>query len=234
MGLLKTLLLAVGVTGLLPTQRGPVCRSVPARSATPLMAGVLQMQKNEARVEQLRASMDTAALMFCVRSEGITANEMSELRQAFPEDVHIQVAKNSLIKIAASAEGIERFSPISGDELDINRFSNMWFFVPEDKMRESVEVWNKQSKGFARDSNEIVGGAFDGTLLDGEGVDTISKLPTKQELMQQVAVATKMQITSVARVVKEISAAQRLAKGIKEAQGQKMARAIAAMKDKLE
>merc|ERR1711934_1046463 len=104
-----------------------------------------------------------------------------------------------------------------------------WFFVPEDKMRETVEQWEKQSKGFARDDNAIVGGAFDDQLLDGKGVTDVSKLP-----MQQVAVATKMQITSLAKVVKEIGAAQRIAKGVKEAQGQKMARAIAAMKDKME
>ncbi len=68
---------------------------------------------------------------------------------------------------------------------------------------------------------DIIGGMFDGQLLDSKGVVAISKLPTKQELMGTTASLLK-------------ALPFKLAKAVKEAQGQKLARAVDKMKDKLE
>merc|ERR1711967_206136 len=38
----------------------------------------------------------------------------------------------------------------------------------------------------------IIGGFFDGQVLDSKGVVAVSKLPTKQELMQQTAVSLRL------------------------------------------
>merc|ERR1719274_125009 len=125
--------------------------------------------------------MEDAALMFCVRSEGIPVNEMSALRQSFPEDIKIKVCKNNLLQLASEKEGVsERFGAIAGDEKEINRMSNMWFFVPEDQMRASVDAWEKHCK------------EFDNELMDAKGVKAVSKLPTKQELMAQTATDIKL------------------------------------------
>lgn len=152
-----------------------------------------------------------------------------------PEDVKIKVTKNNLIKIASTGEGLERFEAIAGEEKEITRMSNIWFYVPEDKMKSSVEGWTKHCKDFSNENrnSDIIGGAFDGQVLDGKGVDAISKLPTKQELMQDTAVAIKQTSVKLARVLKQASAAQRIAKGVKEAQGSKLARAVNAMSAKL-
>ena len=72
--------------------------------------------------------------------------------------------------------------------------SNIWFYVPEDKMKITVEGWAAHCKEFSGNEDrcsDIIGGAFDGAVLDAKGVDAISKLPTKQELMQSTAVAIK-------------------------------------------
>lgn len=185
--------------GLMPTQRLPVAGShAVARSPGPCMAGAAALAKNERLIEEYRSSMEDAALMFCVRSEGIPVNEMSALRQSFPEDIKIKVCKNNLLQLASEKESVsERFGAIAGartggkhvsgrvaggtcgsagfggalargcgrerspeqrsprtvslapvsrralpfaagDEKEINRLSNMWFFVPEDQMRASV------------------------------------------------------------------------------------------------
>merc|ERR1711865_482765 len=119
---------------------------------------------------------------------------MNALRMNMPEDVTVKVCKNSLVKIATLGEGFERFAAIAGEEKEITRMSNIWFYVPEDKMKVTVEGWAKHCKDFSGNEDrcsDIIGGAFDGTVLDAKGVDAISKLPTKQELMQSTAVAIK-------------------------------------------
>merc|ERR1719263_2750862 len=104
--------------------------------------------------------MDGAALMFCVRTEGITVNDMNMMRQKFEEDVSIQCVKNTLIKRAA--EEYPRFQ--GGDSL--LEYSNYWFFVPESGMRAAVDTWNDWVKETKDESTEIVGGMFDGEVLD--------------------------------------------------------------------
>ena len=46
------------------------------------------------------------------------------------------------------------------------------------------------------------GGVFDNKLVDGPGVIAISKLPTKQELYQRIAVAINLIPTKVGRSIK--------------------------------
>lgn len=47
----------------------------------------------------------------------------------------------------------------------------------------------------------IKSGVFAGSILDGPGILAISKLPTKQELMQRLAIALKSVPTKVARSI---------------------------------
>jgi large subunit ribosomal protein L10 len=232
------LFLAGVATGLLPTQRLPVASSpfASSRASSLSMVGTAALVKKQAAVAEIQDSMKDAALMFCVRSEGIPVNEMSALRQSFPEDVTIKVCKNNLIKIAAQGEGFERFAEIAGEEKEITRMSNIWFYVPEDKMKDTVKGWEKHCKEFSGNeirNSAIIGGAFDGAILDAKGVDAVSKLPTKQELMQSTAIALKQTSVKLARVLKQAGAAQRIATGVKEAQGSKLARAVNAMSAKL-
>ena len=110
-------LFLAGVTGLLPTQRLPVVSSHAAavRAASPLMVGAVALEKKQAAVVEIQEGMKDAALMFCVRSEGIPVNEMNALRQSFPDEVKIKVCKNNLLKIATLGEGFERFAAIAGE-----------------------------------------------------------------------------------------------------------------------
>ena len=87
--------------------------------------------------------MEDAALMFCVRSEGIKVNDLNAIRQKLPESVTMRCVKNTLVKRAA--EDYPKFQ--GGDSL--LEYSNYWFFVPEDQLRPAVDVWTdyiKESK----------------------------------------------------------------------------------------
>ena len=105
-------------------------------------------QKKAALVDEVKEQMQASSLLFCVRSEGITVNEMNLQRQKFPDTVKIRCVKNTLMHRAA--QDFPDFEPVSktGGEL---KFSNYWFFVPEEDMRATVKTWNE----FIDDSKRV-------------------------------------------------------------------------------
>merc|ERR1712220_43543 len=197
------------------------------RARSVQMAGAVALAKKTTTVEKIRENMADASLMFCIRSEGIEPNDLNNFRQQLPEEIKLQCVKNTLIKVACrpsedgSFEGIERFNCADTDKMDdLLQYSNYWFFVPEESMRDGVKLFNSWV-----DDNKLKD-------KDGEGVEAISKLPTKQELMQQTAIALKMVPTKLARSLKQ-AGAERLAKGLKQASAQKMVVAVKLASDKM-
>ena len=78
-----------------------------------------------------------------------------------------------------------------------------------------------------------MGGIFDGQVLDKKGVEAVTKLPTKQELMGQTAIMLKALPTKLARTLHQAGAG-RLARATKQASGQKLVQAVKAMEGKKE
>lgn len=180
--------------------------------------------KKAAIVGEVQEAMEASTLMFSVRSEGITVNDMNMMRQKLPDEVTVRCVKNTLIQRAA--QEVPRFQ--GGDQL--LKYSNYWFFVPEAHLRSTVETWNDWVEETKNEDNAIVGGVFEGECLDPEGVVAITKLPTKQELMQKTAVLLKALPSKLARSV-DHAGAQRLARVTKEASASKLARAVKGMAD---
>jgi len=195
------------------------------RTAEPMMGAAWAVEKKSKIVEEVKETMDGSLLMFCVRSEGISVNDMNMMRQKFPDDVTIRCVKNTLVKRAA--EDFPRFQ--GGDAL--LKKSNYWFFVPETSMRDAVDTWNDWIKETKNDDNAIVGGIFEGDMLDAKGVAAVAKLPTKQEMMGKTAILLKALPTKLARTLNQ-AGAQRLAKVTKEAAAGKLVRAVQQMEGK--
>jgi large subunit ribosomal protein L10 len=197
-----------------------------SRGSTATMGADWAVAKKKIVVDSVVETMNDASLMFCVRSEGITVNDMNMMRQKFPDEVKIRCVKNTLVKRAA--QEVPRFQ--GGDSLCTR--SNYWFFVPEEHLRETFETWNDWVKETQmEDENGIVGGVFEGQLLDFKGIEAVTKLPTKQELMGQTAVLLKQIPTKLARAL-DGAGAQRLAKVTKQAAGQKLVQAVKAVEGK--
>merc|ERR1712070_790938 len=211
-----------------------------SRTGSVQMAGAAALAKKTVVVEKVRENMDDAQLMFCIRSEGI---QLNLFRQSLPEDIKLQCVKNTLVKVASrpddSHAGYERFNPADTAAVDeMLQYSNYWFFVPEERMRESVKIfddWVNDNKLKDKDgeARAIIGGFFDGQVLDSKGVVAVSKLPTKQELMQQTAVSLKLVPTKLARSLKA-AGAERLAKGLKQASAQKLSVAVKLASEKMD
>mmetsp|Transcript_64385 Transcript_64385/g.107013 ORF Transcript_64385/g.107013 Transcript_64385/m.107013 type:complete len:231 (-) Transcript_64385:2-694(-) len=189
-----------------------------ARAAALQMIGKQALEKKTKVVEGVKEVMAESQLMFCVRSEGLQVNELNAFRQTLPEGVVMQCVKNTLIKRA-----VQDFPHFQADGLEsVLHYSNFWFFAPEEQIRPAVEKWEEFQKGTKKDGLDIVGGVFDGQFLDAKGVEAVSKLPTKQELMGQTATLLTALPAKLARSVKA-AGAERLARGVQEARGAKMA-----------
>jgi large subunit ribosomal protein L10 len=191
------------------------------------MGSAAAMERKGKIVDEVKEVMADSTLMFCVRSEGIPVNELNAMRQKLPETVTMRCVKNTLVKRA-----VEDYPNFQGGD-DMLHFSNYWFFVPEDQMRPTVDLWTDFVQETKKEDNDIVGGMFEGQVLDKEGVIAVTKLPTKQELMQQTAVSLKALPTKLAHVLHE-AGAQRLARVTKQASGQKLVQAVKAMEGKKE
>jgi len=225
----SSVLLGASVAGyLLPTSL-PAGHGCACRAGDVQMAGTAALAKKSAILEEVKGHLDEASLIFCVRSEGIQVNDLNDFRQKLPEGVTMRCVKNTLVQRA-----VEDYPDFNAEELpSLLHFSNYWFFVPEDQMKPAIEGWNDFIKDIKKPDKEIVGGVFGGEVLDGKGIEAVSKLPTKQELMGQTAFAIKSVTAKMGRSLK-LAGAQRIAKGLEEARGQKMVRAFKAASEKLE
>jgi large subunit ribosomal protein L10 len=198
-----------------------------SRSASARMASAAVVEKKSKVVTEVREAMDTSMVMWCVRSEGIKVNDMNMMRQKFPEEVTVRCVKNTLVRRAA-----EEYPQFQGGD-SLLEYSNYWFFVPAEHMRETYKTWNDWVEETNREEVEIVGGVFEGQCLDKKGIEAVTKLPTKQELMATTATLLTVLPTKLARTLNN-AGAQRLAKVTKQAAGQKLVQAVKAMEGKKE
>merc|ERR1719183_1994341 len=152
-----------------------------SRSAAVSMGAPSIVAQKQEIVDGLKAKLDDTMLIFCARSEGMPVNTMNAIRQKMPEGTTIQCTKNTIVRRAIAED--DRFPE---DENLLQR-SNYWFFVPEADVRATVETWNKFIDETNLEDNAIVGGMFEGQVLDAAGIEAVTKLPTKQELMGTTA-----------------------------------------------
>jgi len=69
--------------------------------------------------------------------------------------------------------------------------------------------------------------------MDAKGIEDVSNLPTKQELMQKTASLLAMLPAKLARALDQAGAV-RIARGLEQARGQKMARAVKLASEKMQ
>ncbi len=119
----------------------------------------------------------------------------------------MSVIKNKLM--ARACENTEYEEASSG----LLKGANMWFFIEED-IGGSVKAWESFAKDNGKkETHSIIGGIIEGVAYDPKGVQAISKLPSKIELITKIAGSIKAVPTKVARVIK--ANPEKLARAIK-------------------
>lgn len=193
------------------------------RKATPL--GRTSTPTGKAvKMAKITEALEDKIMIFSVPSAGLSVGQIAELRDAMPESTVVMVCKNKLFMKATEGTG---WGAVTAEFLSRE---NMWFFVGEE-MRETIEGYEKWLKALPKDNQKnhaIKGGAADGKQLDKHGVKDMSKLPTKIELIAQIAQALHNAGAQgiVSKLAKVKGGPKSVAVRVKQAAGSKLATAL--------
>jgi len=149
-------------------------------------------------VDTVKEQLDKSTLAFALPLEGYTVKEVSKLRGVIPENSCALAVKNTLFRRAVADSTWE----VAGD---LTKGSNLWVFTDEADMKATVEAINKFNKESKKEeTNGIRGGVMESILYDAKGVDALSKLPSKQDLYQKIAIAINSVPTKVGRSINSV------------------------------
>ncbi|MEL7259558.1 MAG: 50S ribosomal protein L10 [Pseudomonadota bacterium] len=132
--------------------------------------------QKEKVVEELGQIFESSGVVVVAHYAGLTVTEMQDLRaRAREADASVRVAKNRLAKIALDGKPCASIADyLSG--MTVLTFS-------EDPVAAA-----KVAEGFAKDNKkfEILGGAMGENALDPKGVEAVSKMPSREELIASI------------------------------------------------
>jgi large subunit ribosomal protein L10 len=168
------------------------------------------LENKTAIVAELKDSLSQSQLAVVIDYKGLTVAEITDLRKRLrPAGAECKVTKNTLMRIAVQDD--PNWQPIA----DICKESSAFLLLKDDlgKALKAYQDFQKATK-----KSVIRGGAMEGRLLTEADVKAIADLPSKEQLMAQIAGAIN-------------GVASKLAVGINEVPSS-LARALQAYADK--
>jgi large subunit ribosomal protein L10 len=167
----------------------------------------------EAVVTDIKSNLEDSNLVFGMRFDGFSVKQIEELRKTLPEDTKMKVAMNTLMKRAAEENG--EFSAITPACQGINA----WWFVGENVatgVKSYLKFEEDCKKAAKADPTSPVpslsGGVMDGDFLDEAAIKNLKNLPTRAEVMANIAGCVKAVPTKLARSIKQVP--QKMAVGV--------------------
>lgn len=127
----------------------------------------------ESMLGEIKESFANVSSIVIADYRGITVPVVTSMRDDFRKNgCHYRVLKNSLVKIAVKGTDME---PLS--QLMVGTTAVIWSNEAPQTPAKIALKWTREEPKF-----KILGGFFEGELLDLAGVDTLSKMPGKDEL----------------------------------------------------
>lgn len=163
------------------------------------------LENKKAIVEDLKQSLSETQLAVVIDYKGLSVAEISDLRNRLREvDATCKVTKNTLMRIAV--EGDDNWQPIQ----EFLKESSA-FVLAKDDLSGAVKAYQAFQK--ASKKTVLRGGVMDGRVLSEADVKAIGDLPSKEELIAQIAGAINAVATKLAVGINEVPAS--IARGIK-------------------
>jgi len=179
------------------------------RQRTLTVQNALNRKGKEAAVEKLTAAFEESTAVFGIRFQNISVKKLQQLRRSLPQEgAHMYVVKNNLLKIAA--DKVDGWSELKQSA----KGDNAWIFAREENVSACVKAFMEFEKDLKADipkdkraaakPTDITGGVLDGYFLDYANVLKLEKMPSKQELIRDVAIMIKKVPTKVALSIKAV------------------------------
>jgi large subunit ribosomal protein L10 len=147
-------------------------------------------------VADLKATLSESTLTLVINYQGLTVAEISDLRRRLrPSGTVCKVAKNTFMGIAI--ENDEKWQPLS----ELLQGSSAFLLVKDDFSAaiKAYQEFQKVSK-----KSELRGGVMEGRLLKEVDVKALGDLPSKEQLMAQIAGALNALATKIAVGINEV------------------------------
>ncbi|HBV54538.1 MAG TPA: 50S ribosomal protein L10 [Rhodobacteraceae bacterium] len=147
--------------------------------------------QKEKVVEELGQIFESSGVVVVAHYVGLTVAEMQALRAKMSlAGGGVRVAKNRLAKIALQGKPCESIGDL------LTGMTVLSFSEDPVAAAKVVEEFAKENKKF-----EILGGAMGGTALDRAGVEAVSKLPSREELIASIVAAIGAPASNVAGAI---------------------------------
>lgn len=154
------------------------------------------LREKQVVVETLKKSLNDTQLTVVIDFQGLSVAEITNLRRKLrPCGAECKVAKNTLMQMAVKDDA--NWQPLG----EICKDSSAFLFLKDD-----IGGALKAYQEFQRVSKKttIKGGAMEGRLLTEAEVKAIADLPSKEQLMAQIAGGLNALATKVAVGIKEV------------------------------
>ena len=168
--------------------------------------------KNQSMLSAIKEDLEGAGAGWVVDACGLTVKEVEALRNAVRESgACMKVYKNTVMRIALSEAELPTLD-------DMLHGPSAFVFAGED-----VAAAAKAVKNFAKgnDKLEIKGGLMEGKAVTAAEVEAIASLPSREQLMAQIAGLISGFARDIAVCVKEVPAG--LARSVNAVSEQKQA-----------
>ncbi len=154
------------------------------------------VEDKKAIVADLKETLSDSTLALVIEYQGLTVAEMTDLRRRLrPTGTVCKVTKNTLMGIAIQDQ--EKWQPMS----ELLKGSSAFLLVKED-FSGAIKAYQDFQK--ASKKTELRGGVMDGRLLKEPDVKALGDLPSKEQLMAQIAGGINALATKIAVGINEV------------------------------
>jgi large subunit ribosomal protein L10 len=156
------------------------------------------IENKQAIVNELKQSLSESQLALVIDYQGLTVAEITDLRRRLrPTGTVCKVTKNTLMGIAI--DGQDNWQPMA----ELLKGSSAFLLVKEDLSGaiKAYQDFQKVSK-----KTELRGGVMEGRLLKEADVKALGDLPSKEQLIAQIAGAINALATKIAVGINEVPA----------------------------
>lgn len=154
------------------------------------------LENKQQIVAELKNTLSESSMALVINYRGMTVAEITTLRRRLRETGAVcKVTKNTFM--GKAIEGNDEWSALSS----LLKDSTAFIMVKED-VSGAVKAYQEFQKTSKK--SEILGGIMEGKLLTEQDIKVIADLPSKEQLIAQIAGSVSSIIANVAIAVNEI------------------------------